>query len=423
MNTIESYFLQALKASLQNKTIKWETILSPEEWTGLFQMADKHHVFPMIYEAVYACLAEQCPDPQLIMTAKRKTIQSVMMQTMTTSDFLQLYVHLQKKGISPMVVKGIICRSLYPKPDYRMSGDEDVQIPAEQYEACHEALLEYGMQNTEDGKDIMAAYEVPYRKKNGPLYIELHKDLFPPESDAYGDWNHFFADAREHAVTIDIDGVGIMTMGYDDHLFYLICHAFKHFLHSGFGIRQVCDIVMFANAYGSRIDWHRLMERCKVIHAEMFAAALFKIGEKYLVFDREKAAWSTEWSELEVDEGLMLDDLLDAGVFGSSSMSRKHSSTITLSEMAAQKSGRKGGKGVVKSLFPPAKDLEHKYEYLKKHPYLLPAAWTERILKYRKETKMAQDNNAMSSIQIGTQRIEMMKQYGILRDSHRRDEQ
>lgn len=35
-------------------------------------------------------------------------------------------------------------------------------------------------------------------------------------------------------------------MNASDHLFYLICHALKHFYHSGFGIRQVCDILLFA---------------------------------------------------------------------------------------------------------------------------------------------------------------------------------
>lgn len=69
----------------------------------------------------------------------------------------------------------------------------------------------------------------------------------------------------------------------------MICHAFKHFLHSGFGIRQVCDIVLFANAYGR------------------------EIGQKYLTFDPSLAGYPQEWQEIQVDEQLMLDDLLDAG--------------------------------------------------------------------------------------------------------------
>ena len=127
---------------------------------------------------------------------------------------------------------------------------------------------EYSMSNREkDGKKIKQSlgteqtecdmseeeleriYEVPYGKKGSLIYIELHKSLFPPESDAYGDLNRFFENVYTDAIEIKIDNTDIRTMGYTDHLFYLICHAFKHFLHSGFGIRQVCDIILFANAY------------------------------------------------------------------------------------------------------------------------------------------------------------------------------
>ena len=90
--------------------------------------------------------------------------------------------------------------------------------------------------------------------------------------------------------------------------FYLICHAFKHFLHSGFGIRQVCDIILFANAYGDAIDWERVLKQCREIQADLFAAALFGIGEKYLTFDPERAHYTESWREIQVDE---TDEIID----------------------------------------------------------------------------------------------------------------
>ncbi len=67
------------------------------------------------------------------------------------------------------------------------------------------------------------------RKKGSLIYIELHKSLFPPESEAYGDLNRFFANVSEDAIDIRIDGTDIRTMGYTDHLFYLIFHSFQAF--------------------------------------------------------------------------------------------------------------------------------------------------------------------------------------------------
>ena len=121
--------------------------------------------------------------------------------------------------------------------------------------------------------------EVPYYKKGGSLHIELHKELFSSESEAYGNLNHLFADVFDRKIQEEINGVPIYTMCHTDHLLYLILHAFKHFLHSGFGIRQVCDIVVYADTYGSKIDWDYVLEQCRSIHADIFAASLFDIGK------------------------------------------------------------------------------------------------------------------------------------------------
>lgn len=413
MKQQDELFLQALAAALKHEKTAWETAFPAQDWLGLFECAEKHHVLPMIYEAVYDCPAARELDPAFLLPFKRRTIQQVTLQAIKTGAFLQLYAHLQKAGIRPLVVKGIVCRALYPDPDARVSGDEDVWVQPEQFSACHEALLAFGMQPAEPEKDIETAYEVAYGKPGSPLYIELHKSLFPPDSEAYGDLNRFFAGAHDHADVVSVQGAAVSTLNSTDHLFYLICHAFKHFLHSGFGIRQVCDIALFANAYGDGIDWPRLLAQCTEIHAEKFTAALFHIGEEYLGFSPEKACLPPQWTEIAVDETALLEDLLSGGVYGAADRNRLHSSTITLNAMAAQKQGGKAKRNVLKTVFPSAKALSGRYPYLKKYPFLLPAAWGDRLLKYRKET--AAGNGAAESIRIGSQRIELMKQYGILK--------
>ena len=116
-----------------------------------------------------------------------------------------------------------------------------------------------------------------------------------------------------------------------------------------------------------------------------------------------------------MDERAMLEDLLDSGVFGASSMSRKHSSNITLNAVSAEKQGRKAGNGLLRTVFPPARQLAGRYPYLKEKPYLLPLAWVNRILKYGKETAGSPtDNNAAQSIKIGNGRVELLKKYGII---------
>jgi hypothetical protein len=278
-------------------------------------------------------------------------------------------------------VKGIICRNLYPLPDHRPSGDEDLLIPADRFPLAQQVLTAFGMETEETHAE---AYEVPYRKTGSPLYLELHRHLFPPESEAYGDMNRFFENAFDRAVPVEIRGSIVYTLDYTDHLFYLICHALKHFLHSGFGIRQVCDIILFANAYGHRVDWLQVLENCRAIHGEKFAAALFRIGSRYLVFDPDKAAYPEAWRKIPVDEQPMLEDLLSGGLYGDASLSRKRSSHITLDAVGARKQGRKAKGAIAAALFPPAANLEGARESVER--YGLDVAAFDKALEMFNQT-------------------------------------
>ena len=412
---VKKRLLEALKCFLEGEKVQWESGISGEEWGELFDLAIQHQILPMVYEAVYACPAfGSMPDNQKDYI-KHRMIQQVMVQGRKTAEFLALYSRLLEKSLTPIVVKGIICREMYREPDYRASGDEDVLIPPEQFTLCDQVFRENAMDYLEPEKDPEKEGEVPYYKKGGLLHIELHKELFPAQSEAYGELNEMFRNVFQRKIQTEIQGIPVYTMGHTDHLLYLILHAFKHFLHSGFGIRQVCDIVIYANIYGSEIDWEYLYQACQKIRGENFTAALFHIGEKYLNFDKEQAHYPAVWQEEEADGEALLDDLLQGGVFGDSSLSRKHSSNMTLAAVTDEKKGKKAKGSLASSLFPDKEYMAGKYTYLEKYPFLLPAAWGSRILNYMKETKGTKNNDAKESIAIGNQRVELLKKYKIIR--------
>ena len=413
MNETMELFLMILRSALKDQRPELDRDIPTEQWQALFRLADIHKLLPLFYEAVQA-LPSLDREQALLADMKQKVRCQVIAQTLRTGEFLTLNDRLQEAGIRPLVVKGIVCRNLYPKPDHRLSSDEDLLVPAGEFERCHRVLTEFGMATTEPAQNLESAFELPYRKEGSPLYIELHKQLFAPGSEAYGHMNRFFERVHDRAVTMDIQDHRVYTMDPTDHLFYLLCHALKHFLHSGFGIRQVCDISLFANAYGDRVDWLEILENCKAIRAEKFAAAVFRIGSNHLVFDPEKAAYPSVWAEIEVDELPMLTDLLSGGLYGDSSMSRKHSSSITLDAVAAQKTGGKTKNAWISSVFPSAAKLEGRYSYLKKHPHLLPVAWFNRLWNYGKEIRRIKDDSAADALKIGNKRLDLLKTYGVL---------
>ena len=137
MDQIHEKFLILLRASLTGRCAGELADTTPEQWQKICALANAHHVLPMVYEA-----AGRTPA---LTALRHQVLQQIFLQVQRTNDFLRLYRHLRQKGIAPLVTKGIICRSLYPQPDHRPSGDEDLLIPAEQFDACHAALTEFGM--------------------------------------------------------------------------------------------------------------------------------------------------------------------------------------------------------------------------------------------------------------------------------------
>lgn len=412
MKPQKQLFLEALKASLTNTTVTWTTPLSNEEWQSIFELAESHKVLPLIFHAVYSCPAAASLDARMLLFLKHRTLTLTLNQVQRTAEFLKLYEKLAEEGITPLIIKGLICRELYPKPDLRISADEDILVQAEDFEKAIKILESCGMKLKEPM--IEGNGEAALISEKGSTYIELHRQLFANGSKAYGELNAYFADCFESKVSLDVQGTTVYTMEPGLHLFYLFCHAFKHFLHGGFGIRQVCDIIMFANIYGKEIDWQKLLQQCKELRMEKFAAALFKIGKNYLVFDEEKAGFPVQWQTIAIDETDLLEDLLESGIYGSSTLSRKHSSHMTLDAVIESKQGKKSGNAVLKAVFLSAKDLEGRYPYLKEKPYLLPIAWTSRIIDYAKQTKSVKDSSAIEALKLGKDRIELLKKYGMI---------
>ena len=290
----------------------------------------------------------------------------------------------------------------HPQTDYRISADDDLLIPDGEFMACHEQLLANGLRTDTPADELSTADEVSYTKNGSPLYIELHRHLFDSAEDAHDELNHFFADLNP----VEIDG--LLAMPPHEHLLYLLLHAYKHFVRSGIGLRQFCDIGLWAQAYHAEIDWQRLHDQCESVHAATFAAAAFRIARDYLGIEFDlPAPWDGS-----IDVEPLLHDSLCGGVYGSSDLTRLHSSTVTLNAVKANRTGEKSS--VLSTVFPKREYLERRYPYLKKRPYLLPVAWVQRIAHYASEKQSDVDNSASGSIKLAKERIELMKRYGVI---------
>lgn len=400
----QQMLLEAISANLRGERVRWGESNPSPDWETLLHLAQVQHVLPMVYEAVYDCPAAQ--GERGILPFKQGVIHQVMAQAMRTDAFLQLYGFLTEKGFHPLVVKGIVCRAMYPQGDYRISGDEDILIPESEWEDCNQALREYGMEPTDS--DDLSQHEIGWTKKM--LYVELHRHLFPPENGAYGDLNDFFARAHERAADYPVErGHTVRSLCPHDHLLYLILHAYKHFIHSGFGIRQVCDIGLWAMRYGDKIDWNELYRQCSDARALSFAAAVLRLAQQYLALDIKLPQ---SWADIPADPDPMLLDLLSGGIYGAADMSRLHSASVTVNAVAADRQNTRHS--VWASVFPAKEKLVGQYPELRQHPGRLPLVWAKRLMKYAKETGSSDSNNTAESLRIAKERTELLRYYHVI---------
>ena len=397
LTTIETQFLHIAKAAISGGDLPAEKA----DWPAIFTLANQQKLLPILFEAVRKTPAAE-ENAALFAVTKQQVIGQVLNQTVRSAEFSDLYHKLRSAGLHPIVVKGQLCSRLYPLRDHRISADDDILIPDGEFFACHEQLLANGLTTDTPKDELASADEVSYTKGGSSLYIELHRHLFDSSEDAHDELNRFFADIQ--AAEID----GLLAMPPHEHLLYLLLHAYKHFVRSGIGLRQFCDIGLWARAYHAEIDWQRLHEQCESVHAATFAAAAFRIARDYLGIDFDLP---TPW-DASIDVEPLLHDSLCGGVYGSNDLTRLHSSTVTLNAVKASRTGEKSS--VLRTVFPKREYLERRYPYLKKRPYLLPVAWAQRLAHYAGEKKTGADSSASGSIRLAKERIELMKQYDIM---------
>ena len=393
----ETQFLHIAKAAISGCNMPTETV----DWPTIFTLANQQKLLPIIFEAVRQTDAAR-ENPALFAAVKQQVISQVLNQVVLSAEFADLYKRLRVAGLHPVLVKGALCSRLYPLKDHRISADDDIYVQDSEFLDCHEQLLAEELTTDTPADELPTADEVSYLKEGSPLYIELHRHLFDSSEDAHDELNHFFADIQP----IEVDG--FLAMPPHEHLLYLILHAYKHFVSCGIGLRQFCDIGLWAQEYHEQIDWQRLYDQCASVHAATFAAAAFKIARGYLSIEFNLSA---PW-EASIDVEPMLHDTLCGGVYGSNDYTRLHSSTVTLNAVKASRTGEKSS--VLSSIFPKKEYLERRYPYLKKHPYLLPVAWIQRIAHYAGEKQTSTDNSAAGSIKLAKERIELMKMYDII---------
>lgn len=402
MDKAETLLLEALRCALRNEPLEISEMPEQDILRRLFRMSREQYVLPLVVQAFSESAAFRAlpASGALLREARMLTLR----QARRTADFLLVLERLEALGLHPAVVKGAVCRALYPHPEQRPSSDEDLLCPPEDFSRLHEALLSCGLRQVHPDRPLEGEDEISYVDPERELYLEVHLLPFPSDEAASSELNRFLEGAGSRTVPFRLYGAAFHTLAPEDHLLFLLFHTYRHFLCGGIILRQIFDICLFSLRYSDLVSWQRIRSVCDELKIQNLAAAFFRIGERYLDLPCPVA-----FSDLQVDVLPLLDDCVGEGALPLDDPIRMHTARITLDAVAVQSQGR-ANRGLWSSLFPGVRYLKMNYPYAKSHPGLIPVAWANRIWNYLSQ----KDGNASKSLELGRQRVELLRQYKII---------
>lgn len=255
MNRTELVLRDMLRCSLSrskvNSNIDSPGDLSDKEWMDLAGVAGAQKVSALLYDTA-SCMEH---IPEKIVTGFRndaiRTAASDFRLLFLSRDILDV---LRKNGIPSLLLKGMGTAFFYPSPLMRKSGDVDILIPdAEKLTGAIRVLEEHGLKV----KETQLALHHVVMSFEDTIDVELHSLLAEPFDDDRINrillkqqrrlMSENNAGDEDVVVIRNVLGVDLNILGDAFHAYELLLHMLQHYLRSGFGIRLLCDWVVFWN--------------------------------------------------------------------------------------------------------------------------------------------------------------------------------
>jgi len=269
----ERELLRLLKAALAGNP-DWEKIKSSGQtddinYEKLFAMAQAHQVLPLLYDVLETAVHEEtvnAPEtavheetgeaPETIvqkeaggMGAWRAVWQQAARQTVSQNYHLLftgkfLTGLLREADIPVALLKGTATSAYYPVPELRKSSDVDLYLLKEgDLPKARALFLAHGMTVKEEQHSL---HHLVMQTAEG-IVVELHTLIAEPFDNAA--INAYLEKCREvfaaHTEEKEIMGVTLPVLTGACHAYELLLHMLQHFLRAGFGLKLLCDWVVF----------------------------------------------------------------------------------------------------------------------------------------------------------------------------------
>ncbi len=382
------------------------------EWDKVFEMACRHQVMTLIYPLIKSAACDLSIPKSLIEKWQSVAMIEAIDQEQMYNAIGDILIKFSLEGIPVIALKGLVLRRLYPYPNLRTMSDFDILIKPDDSKRAHEILLDCGYKV----ESIDGIHTIYVNKEL--LIIELHRKLIP-ENDLSNS-QYFETNIWMTARPIDINDFKVLALSYENEFIYLVHHMAHHIKGEGFGLRQLCDIVLFYKHYSQGLNFERLLDKARILKIETFLKAIMSICSALFKIELINELRLPESKENEDLIKNMVKYIIQGGVFGYQSLEQ-----FTVGRMIHYSGGeiKNSEKNKVRFLceflFPGINKLDSRYEYAKKHHILLPIAWIHRLIIsiFRKDLRLKEKLRVirlMSSSDKYVAHSNLLKELGLL---------
>lgn len=286
------------------------------DWDRLLKLAKAHGVAALIYDRVM--------EEENVPITVKKDIENItrgIVQRNYRLLFLCKYLvnNLKQAGIDVLIMKGVATASLYPVPEYRKSGDVDLLLTdVKRLDEAVEVLKRCGCRYEEEQH---SHHHVVFITPEN-IEVELHTMLAEPFDNRR--MNDYMAERLSYCIEnvcvrncmgLEFE---ILTPGY--HAYELLLHMLQHFLRAGFGLKLLCDWVVFWNSESDECERQEYLKLVCESGIKGFSDMITLICVKYLGLKEENIAWMNPDKSLQC--GGFLEEILEAEEFGKNDSNR-----------------------------------------------------------------------------------------------------
>ena len=211
----------------------------------VFEQSRRHSLTVM----AAAALEQTMPLPSFFTEEKYKVIRRFSLYQVERTQILN---ELEQNQIWYLPLKGIVMANDYPKKSMRQMSDNDILYDAGRQDEVKSIMERLGYTRVLTNINHHDVYQ-----KGDFLDFEMHQTLLEeddlPALFAYYRW------IKERLIPDDGSRYGYH-MSQEDFYVFMICHAYKHYISCGTGLRSLLDVYIYRQKHGHELDWQSICE-------------------------------------------------------------------------------------------------------------------------------------------------------------------